>query len=67
MDMKTILNPKWWLIGVGAVNILFSLVNFITGGDVATTALEDGYGAHSDRELAIAPGNEEGWGRFGIQ
>ena len=54
MDMKTILNPKWWLIGVGAVNILFSLMNFITGGDIATTALEDGYGALSDRELAIA-------------
>lgn len=66
MDIKTILNPKWWLIGVGALNILFSLVNFITGGDVATTALEDGYGALSDRELAIATGYEEGWGLFGI-
>ena len=60
------MNPKYWLIGVGGVNILFSLVNFVTGGDIATDALEEGYGSLSDRELAIATGYEEGWGLFGI-
>ena len=40
MDAKTILNPKGWLIGVGTINILFSIMNYIMGGDVATTALE---------------------------
>ena len=40
MDAKTILNPKGWLIGVGIVNILFSIMNYMMGGDVATTALE---------------------------
>ena len=49
MDAKTILNPKGWLIGVGIVNILFSMMNYMMGGDVATTALEAEYGALSDR------------------
>ena len=62
MDAKTILNPKGWLIGVGIVNILFSIMNYMMGGDVATTALEAEYGALSDRELAVATGYEEGWG-----
>ena len=66
MDAKTILNPKGWLIGVGIVNILFSIMNYMMGGDVATTALEAEYGALSDRELAVATGYEEGWGIFGI-
>ena len=66
MDAKTILNPKGWLIGVGTVNILFSIMNYAMGGDVATTALEAQYGALSDRELAMATGYEEGWGIFGI-
>ena len=66
MDAKTILNPKGWLIGVGIVNILFSIMNYMMGGDVATTALETEYGALSDRELAVATGYEEGWGIFGI-
>jgi len=66
MDAKTILNPKGWLIGVGIVNILFSAMNFLMGGDVATTALEAEYGALSERELSIATGYEEGWGLFGI-
>ena len=65
MDAKTILNPKGWLIGVGIVNILFSIMNYMMGGDVATTALEAEYGALSDRELAVATGYEEGWGIFG--
>ncbi len=66
MDAKTILNPKGWLIGVGIVNILFSIMNYMMGGDVATTALEAEYGTLSDRELAVATGYEEGWGIFGI-
>ena len=66
MDAKTILNPKGWLIGVGAVNILFSIMNYMMGGDVATTALDAQYGALSERELAMATGYEEGWGIFGI-
>ena len=66
MDAKTILNPKGWLIGVGIVNILFSISNYMMGGDVATTALEAEYGALSDRELSMATGYEEGWGLFGI-
>ena len=66
MDAKTILNPKGWLIGVGAVNILFSIMNYAMGGDVATTALDAQYGALSERELAMATGYEEGWGIFGI-
>jgi len=66
MDAKTILNPKGWLIGVGIVNILFSAMNYLMGGDVATTALEAEYGALSDRELSIATGYDEGWGLFGL-
>ncbi|MGB0471207.1 MAG: hypothetical protein ACPGJA_00055 [Candidatus Thalassarchaeaceae archaeon] len=66
MDAKTILNPKGWLIGVGTVNILFSIMNYAMGGDVATTALDAQYGALSERELAMATGYEEGWGIFGI-
>ena len=66
MDAKTILNPKGWLIGVGIVNILFSAMNYLMGGDVATTALEAEYGALSERELSMATGYEEGWGLFGI-
>ena len=66
MDAKTILNPKGWLIGVGTVNILFSIMNYAMGGDVATTALDAQYGALSERELAMATGHEEGWGIFGI-
>ncbi|MEC8680575.1 MAG: hypothetical protein ACPICH_06165 [Poseidonia sp.] len=41
-------------------------MNYMMGGDVATTALEAEYGALSDRELAVATGYEEGWGVFGI-
>ena len=66
MDTKTILNPKGWLIGVGIVSILFSLSNYMMGGDVATTAFEAEYGTLSDRELSMATGYEEGWGLFGI-
>ena len=64
MDAKTILNPKGWLIGVGIVNILFSIMNYMMGGDVSTTKAE--YGTLSDRELAVATGYEEGWGLVGV-
>jgi len=60
------LNPKWWLIVVGGLNILGGLMNFFMGGDTATTALEAQYGALSTRELEIATGYEEGWGIFSI-
>ena len=66
MDAKNILNPKGWLIGVGIVNILFSIMNYAMAGDTATAALETEYGALSAQELAIATGYEEGWGIFGI-
>ena len=41
-------------------------MNYMTGGDIATTALEAEYGALSERELSMATGYEEGWGLFGI-
>ena len=66
MESTNYMNPKYWLIGVGAVNLLFSLYNFFDASGVAEIALTDHYGALSDRELAIATGYEEGWGLFGI-
>ena len=66
MESTNYMNPKYWLIGVGAVNLLFSLYNFFDASGVAEIALTDHYGALSDRELAIATAYEEGWGLFGI-
>ena len=66
MDMMKLMNPKYWLLGLGVVNILFSFYNLVEASEVAKTALQDHYGTLSDRELQIATGYEEGWGIFGI-
>ena len=41
MESTNYMNPKYWLIGVGAVNLLFSLYNFFDASGVAEIALTD--------------------------
>tara|TARA_Y100001968_G_C18994110_1_gene542800 strand:+ start:184 stop:621 length:438 start_codon:yes stop_codon:yes gene_type:complete len=46
MDAKTILDPKWWLIGVGAMMLLLSSTGIMDGESWA----ESGWGAENVAE-----------------
>ena len=41
MEVKTYLNPKWWLIVFGAIFLVLGAGNYITADKSAETAYED--------------------------
>tara|TARA_S200000501_G_scaffold219799_1_gene206256 strand:+ start:150 stop:551 length:402 start_codon:yes stop_codon:yes gene_type:complete len=41
MEIKTYLNPKWWLIVFGAIFLVLGAGNYITADKAAETAYED--------------------------
>ena len=41
MEVKTYLNPKWWLIVLGAIFLVLGAGNYLTAEDAAETAYPD--------------------------
>ena len=41
MEIKTYLNPKWWLIVFGAIFLVLGAGNYMTAEDAAKTAYPD--------------------------